>query len=73
MVFSFEPAKNPMCRPSGDQNGYIASSVPGSGRAARLSSDRTHRRAFPEESLAVNAICWPSGERAGGPAPSLMR
>ena len=40
--FSFSSAKNPMDRLSGDQNGDVPCSVPGSGRAAEESSDRTH-------------------------------
>ena len=51
-----------MDRLSGDQNGWLAASVPGSGRASRLSSMRTHRVVLPDSSMAVNASFRPSGE-----------
>src|ERR1044071_10199761 len=42
MVLSFLLAKNPMLRPSGDQKGCAAFSVPSSGCAESLESTRTH-------------------------------
>ena len=42
MRLSLSSAKNPIDRPSGDQNGDEPRSVPGSGRAGDESSDRSH-------------------------------
>ena len=42
IFFNFLPEPNPMNRLSGDQNGLTAFSVPSSGRAVTLSSERTH-------------------------------
>src|SRR5688500_10919489 len=58
------PAKNPMLRLSGDQNGAKASSVPARGCAVSAFSDRTHnmrRRSAPEP---MNARRVPSGDTA---------
>ena len=63
--FSFPPAKKASDRPSGDQNGSPAPSVPGSARAVGESSDRSHNTTYPEAFGAVNAIVRPSGETAG--------
>src|SRR6266545_3960164 len=71
IFFNFPEAKKPIDRPSGDQNGYDASSVPGSARGASSSKERTQRRVLPEASRAEKDRRRPSGERAGGPAPSL--
>src|ERR1700730_11258635 len=69
--FSFPAAKNPMYRPSGDQNGKAARSVPGSERAVNAPSGRTHNRGKDPlcdeaETLgdATNANWRPSAERA---------
>ena len=53
-----------MVRLSGDQNGYAASSVPGSDWALSESMGRIHNSVFPPASLAVNASFEPSGEIA---------
>src|SRR5438046_2398843 len=55
-------AKYPMNRLSGDQNGYAASSVVGSGCAVNESTGRIHNRTLPDASRAVNASLLPSGE-----------
>ena len=41
IFFKFPPAMNPTDRPSGDQNGNVAPSVPESLRASCEASDRT--------------------------------
>src|SRR5262245_10553092 len=69
ILFSLPPAKNPMKRLSGDQNGKAASSVPASGCALKASSGRTHKRLFPDDSEATNARRSPSGESANEPKP----
>ncbi len=51
-----------MDRPSGDQNGRRAPSVPAKGCAVVVASDRSHRRFGSPE--ATNTICRPSGESA---------
>src|ERR1700688_4966798 len=67
--FSFPAAKNARNFPSGDQNGYMAASVPGRKRDPVESSERSHRP--PVQVLpcvkAANAILLPSGEATGGP------
>ena len=45
--FSAFPAKKPTDRPSGDQKGYVAPSVPASGCAVVVASDRSHKRDAP--------------------------
>ena len=67
---SLPSAMNAMCRPSADQNGLLASSVPASGRALALSSGRTHKTRRPAGPGATSARCLPSGERAR-PRPRL--
>ena len=62
IVLSLLSVKKPMDLLSGDQKGSPAPSVPGSGRGAVASHGRTHSMTFPASSLAVNAICRPSGE-----------
>src|SRR5262245_6292577 len=52
-----------MKRLSGDQNGNAAPSVPLSGRASLVSSDRTHNL-YPLGSFATNTTCFPSGDTA---------
>ncbi len=61
--FSAPAAKKPMERLSGDQNGNRAPSVPASGCAVVVASDRSHRRDAPSPE-ATNTICRPSGESA---------
>jgi hypothetical protein len=61
--FNVSPAKKPMDRLSGDQNGKFAPSVPASGWVVVAPSGRTHRRDSPS-SDATNTICRPSGESA---------
>jgi len=46
-VLSFPAAKNARERPSGDQNSWVASSVPGNARAASVPSGRTQSVGWP--------------------------
>jgi len=62
---SFPFATNPMERPSGDQNGKYAPSVPDNSTASSLSSERIQRDIFPSLP-ATKTIRVPSGESAGG-------
>ena len=50
-----------MDRPSGDQKGPVAPSVPASGSAEVVASDRSHKRDAPSPE-ATKMICRPSGE-----------
>ena len=61
---SLPVAKNPMNRPSGDQNGNDAPSVPANGWAWTLSSGRTQICDGPPFVAATKARCCPSGESA---------
>src|SRR5688572_2248252 len=61
--FSLSPAKKPSVRPSGDQNGKTAPSVPATDRADDESSERTQIVVAPS-SEAVNATDLPSGDNA---------
>src|SRR5262245_22371275 len=61
--FSLLSAKNPTEALSGDQNGYLAPSVPASGRAATESSGRTQSSDLPSFD-AENTSRRPSGEMA---------
>src|SRR2546421_9721405 len=61
--FSLPPAKKPIDRLSGDQNGYLAPSVPVNGRASAESSDLSHSRGWPSPE-ATNVSCLLSGESA---------
>ena len=56
-------AKNPIDRLSGDQNGNDAPSVPASGDASPVSSERSHSIGRPSDD-ATNASFSPSGESA---------
>ncbi len=56
VLLSLPPAKKPTERLSGDQKGSAAPSVPGSTRAVRESSRRTHSRGVPSEADATNTI-----------------
>ena len=51
-----------MERPSGDQNGCAARSVPGIGLASSSSRERTHSIAAVDSPCATNATCRPFGE-----------
>src|SRR6516162_68894 len=53
IFFSFPAAKNPMTRPSGDQKGKPAPSVPSRDRAFIESTGRTHNSTFPSEIVAA--------------------
>src|SRR5215467_326886 len=64
VFFSFPPAKNAMKRPSGDQNGWRAPSVPGRGRAASESRLRTHIWVL-SSTVATKASVRPSDDSAG--------
>ena len=61
--FSLSPAKKPSVRPSGDQNGKLAPSVPATERAEEESSERTQIVVVPSIE-AGNATDLPSGEIA---------
>ena len=61
---SLPAAKNAMKRPSGDQNGNDAPSVPASGCACTLSSGRIQICDGPPFVAATNARCRPSGDSA---------
>ena len=56
-------AKNPTDPLSGDQNGNVAASVDGSGRAEPDSSERIHNRGRPSDEATKTIFC-PSGEIA---------
>lgn len=62
-TFSFDGAKKPIDKLSGDQNGQDANPVPARGLASRESSERTHNVIVPF-SAAVNASLRPSGDTA---------
>ena len=55
--------ENPIARPSGAQNGNVASSVPGRTRAVVSLNRRSHSRDVPSD-VAANANVCPSGEMA---------
>src|SRR6266511_1963264 len=63
-LFSVLAVKNARERPSGDQNGSLASSVPGSETAFKLSSDRTQRSGRLPKAAATNARDRPLGDSA---------
>src|SRR6266850_3951092 len=56
-----------MARPSGDQNGRFAPSVPGNSLGVGESSERSHKLCFPPWNFATSANTRPSGEMAGAP------
>src|SRR5580704_16017184 len=64
VFLSLPPAKNPICRVSGDQNGSIAPSVPAKRSNLSESSRRSHKYWFGP-APAVTAKILPSGEMAG--------
>src|ERR1700691_3462066 len=65
-VFNFPPAKNPSKRPSGDQKGDAAPSVPGMAVASLALSERVHTLIAPSRSMAVNASLGSSGQTTAG-------
>jgi len=67
IFFSLLPAKNPIHRLSGDQNGWLASVVPASGCAVNASSGRSQSCELPSAALTLNVMRRPSGESATGP------
>src|SRR5262245_38488435 len=70
IFLSFPSAKNAMFLLSGDQNGLLASSVPGSGWAVEEPSGRVQSCVFPS-TVAINTILLPSGERKFPSAPII--
>src|ERR1700722_7077555 len=73
MVFSFPSEKNPMDRPSGDQNGNVPPSVPVSFRGALELSGWIQIALRSFAPWAQYATCVPSAERAGGPEKSPVK
>src|SRR5262245_33739763 len=71
IFLSARSAKNPMYRPSGDQKGRSAASVPAGGRAVESDRLRPQRRLRPAPLQDENTTRVPSGEISTGPA--LMR
>jgi hypothetical protein len=63
---SLPPAKNPIDRPSGDQNIDCAPSVPASGVASTDASGRTKILEFGADDPAAKASIVPSGDTANG-------
>src|SRR6202167_4010285 len=72
IFFNLPAAKKAICLLSGDQKGYMASSVPGTDCAVREFSDCTYSKTLLFASRAVNAIRVPSGESTGGPEAGTM-
>ena len=64
MRFNLPSEKKAISRPSGDQNPPRASSVPGSRRISRLSSERTAIESLPPSSWRRNRMRRASGESA---------
>src|SRR5579863_4407103 len=64
IFISLPPAKKPMKRPSGDQNGCEAPEVPSSCWGASLLSERTKSSLVSPE-WATKAILSPCGDRTG--------
>ena len=62
--------KNPTERPSGDQNGPVAPSVPGSGRDTSESNEWS-QSLLPSLSRPANTRWCPSGETANGDIPKV--
>src|SRR3954466_6852371 len=69
---SLPSAKNAIQRPSGDQNGSCASSVPVSDSVASRSIGRRQRTGLPPAAVATNTIACPSGEIAKCGAFTVM-
>src|ERR1700722_14458989 len=70
IILSFPSAKNPRERPSGDQNGNVAPSVPASFLGAFESRGSTQMDSRSFGPFAQNATWVPSAERTGGPEKS---
>src|SRR6202022_3899392 len=66
IFFNDVRSKKPRERPSGDQKGNIAFSVPATCRGTAESSARTQRVSGFPGSAAPNTIFVPSGDRTGG-------
>ena len=64
IFFSLPSAKNPIQRLSGDQNGFWACSVPGSGRAVTWLMERIQIMGSAVDEFATNTMARPSGDRA---------
>src|SRR2546422_315881 len=60
--FSLSSEKNPIQRPSGDQNGYSAPSVPGIEWADTSARGRSHNMELAPGTEAANTMSWPSGD-----------
>src|SRR6267378_6751068 len=73
VVFNLPPAKKPSDRLSGDQNGKVAPSVPGSRCASGAFIGRTQTVFLPSGPVATKAIHPPSGDNTGGPAKSPVK
>src|SRR4051812_3431268 len=58
------PEKKPIQRPSGDQKGKVAPSVPANCRDSTSATVRTHRDVPPVGPIDTKAICCPSGDKA---------
>src|SRR5688572_24113222 len=67
-IFSLSSAKKAIDRPSSDQNGYSAPSVPGSDRKVGALRSRSHNIVCPFWTSA-RAMRPPSGEIVKGPGP----
>src|ERR1700676_320853 len=66
-VFNLPSAKNPIDRPSADQNGSCAPSVPARGCAEGESKGRDHSKLLPCASTRTSSRIRPSGETFGKP------
>ena len=69
IFWSIPLAEKPTHRPSGDQKGISAFSVPGRAVAVPESIERNHSIRFPSLPLPTNTIRRPSGESAKGATP----
>src|SRR5215471_17837189 len=72
-LLSLPRAKKPIDRPSGDQKGNVAPSVPSIAVDTNCPRGRTHTWVLPSEFRAPNAILVPSGLRAIESPSSPMR
>src|ERR1700732_1848599 len=73
IFFSFPSAKKPSERPSGDQKGKVAPSVPAIGSAASFPRGRTQISATPFILTATKASSVPSALNANEPPLSPIR
>ncbi len=69
MRFNFSFAKKAIERPSGDQNGPDAPSVPSIKRGSTVAKFRTHSCATPLVLIATNTSREPSGDSAMSAVP----